>query len=195
MNHCARRCLRGAPVLADASTLRLNDCTICSAGALLAGWYGATRIGLAPFRCRNSPNCALMNCAPLSGTTLTGKPKQANTSQKAAIVAAAMVNNIGRISGQLKWAFTIFVCSLFAKSVCTRCHGFPGHIHGVNGPSCISADFIVMVLYQCSSIKVPMLLCISQKLFLLLHVASPLDCIFLYIFPCNRHFFMGFQLH
>ena len=91
---------------------------------------------LIPFRRRNSPNSALMNCGPLSFTTVTGKPKQANTSRKAAIVAAPVVEDIGRISRHLEWATTITKksCpSLVAKSACTRYHGFPGRIHGVNG--------------------------------------------------------------
>ena len=44
--------------------------------------------------------------------------------------------------------------------------------------SVISADFIIMFLYQCSSIiVVRMMLCITPRLFLILHVASPLDSI------------------
>ena len=47
----------------------------------------------------------------------------------------------------------------------------------VKGKRVISADFIIMFQYQCSSIIVRMMFCTTPRLFLVLHVASPLYCI------------------
>ena len=64
------------------------------------------------------------------------KTKKANTSQKTAIVAAAVVDHISINSGHLKGhqaSLRKSCTSLFAKFARTWCHSFPGHIHGVNG--------------------------------------------------------------
>ena len=106
---------------------------------------GATRICLTPFRHRNSLKSALMNCGPLSVTTLR-KLKRANTCRKTVIVAAAVVDDIGRISDHFEWASTItkkYCSSLFAKLRCTTCHGFPGNIHVTASTVRLSAVLVV----------------------------------------------------
>ena len=53
----------------------------------------------------------------------------------------------------------------------------------------------LLISSSCSSIVVHMMLCITPRLFLVLHVASPVYCIsfFSSLFPCDRHFFMAFN--
>ena len=65
----------------------------------------------------------------------------------------------------------------------------------LEGGHLVSSNFIIMFWYQCSNIMVRMMKCMTLKIFLILHVASPLYCISLFSskhFSAIAIFFMAF---
>ena len=115
----------------------LRVCTALSAKPFVAGWYEADVICLMPFLFKNVRNSALVNAAPLSDTTVSGKPCIANTDLRTEMTLPELVEDTICASIYLECASTntkkIFPIKGPAWSIWILDQGRVGHSQGCKG--------------------------------------------------------------
>ena len=82
--------------------LRFKICTDLSAAPLDAGWYGGVSVCFTPLFFKNDLKMDEVNCGPLSETTSSGNPKEANKLRNMSQVLSAEVFLVSNTSSHFE---------------------------------------------------------------------------------------------
>lgn len=115
---------------------RFRICTDLSAAPFDAGWYAGSAVCLIPFLSRNWVNSLETSYGPLSDTSSSGRPYEANRPCSTSMVLWEVVEGMGKTSNHFEWLSMTtkkYCLSFSAKSMWILCHTLSGHLQGCSG--------------------------------------------------------------